>query len=241
MLTVLMVSLLSIISLESCDPGPDEVRQDKIDSHYVFTASNNYLYVISNDKLDTYTLEQGVIKLSTDSLGAYGGEAVFSQNNTLVIGSSGSSIYDISHPGQLNFVSGYSDLLPCDEFVIKDHYVFASLRIRDDCHPAGTDALRIIDISSTTSLMNSISIDTPYGLSIDGDVLFLCGGLNGLSVFDVHDPLNVILIKHYNEIKGEYSNAAAGLLLVTNDSFIEQYDYSDINNLKLLSKIPVQR
>mgnify|MGYP005848750663 CR=1 FL=1 len=79
----------------------------------------------------------------------------------------------------------------------------------------------------------------PHGLGIDNRKLFVSEGEFGLKIMDAADPLNIKLIDHIKDIKTFDVIPFNGVLMVTGESGINQYDYSDIHNLKHLSTIPV--
>jgi hypothetical protein len=79
----------------------------------------------------------------------------------------------------------------------------------------------------------------PLGLGIDGSVLFICEGDFGLKVYDATDP-KAITSNKLSEIKGISPTDVIplnNLLIVTAKDGVYQYDYSDPNNLVLLSKV----
>lgn len=84
-------------------------------------------------------------------------------------------------------------------------------------------------------------MDNPHGLSIAGNTLFLCEGDYGLKVFDVEDHMDIDELEHYKDFSTYDVIALPNkvLLVIGSDGFY-QYDYSDVNNLKQLSKITVQ-
>ncbi len=79
----------------------------------------------------------------------------------------------------------------------------------------------------------------PYGLGIDNGKLFVSEGEFGLKIMDATDPLNIKLIDHIKDIKTFDVIPFNGVLMVTGESGINQYDYSNIHNLKHLSTISV--
>ncbi|NBC03329.1 MAG: hypothetical protein GVY20_06455 [Bacteroidetes bacterium] len=79
----------------------------------------------------------------------------------------------------------------------------------------------------------------PHGLGIDDGYLFVSEGEFGLKIMDATDPLNIKLLDHIKDIKTFDVIPHNGVLMVTGESGIIQYDYSDIQNLKKLSTIPV--
>ena len=73
----------------------------------------------------------------------------------------------------------------------------------------------------------------PYGLGIDGKTLFVCD--NGLSVYNVENPLNIQLTAHFN-ITAYDVIPQNGLLMVIGKDGLYQYSYTN-NEIKELSKL----
>jgi hypothetical protein len=82
---------------------------------------------------------------------------------------------------------------------------------------------------------------SPHGLGKDGDLLFICDGGAGLKVFDASDPKTIgsKLIYTYPDINAYDVIPIGGILVMIGDDGLYQYNYSDIKNIRLLSKIEV--
>lgn len=80
-------------------------------------------------------------------------------------------------------------------------------------------------------------MSNPHGLSKDANTLFICDGAAGLKIYNAADPKNLSLLKTIGGIETydviAYNNRA---LVVAKDG-LYQYDYSNLNAIKLLSKI----
>jgi hypothetical protein len=96
-----------------------------------------------------------------------------------------------------------------------------------------------VDISDPLRpfLKVSYGMQSPYGLGIDGNMLFVCD--DGLKIFDASDPLQIGArqLNYFSGINGfdviPYNNI---LILIGSDG-LYQYDYSDIQNIKLISTL----
>ena len=84
-------------------------------------------------------------------------------------------------------------------------------------------------------------MQNPHGLGLDDQTLFITEGELGLKVFDVTDPntIDANLIKQFQNINGFDVIPNDGLLMMIGDDGLYQYDYRDIENIELLSVIPV--
>jgi hypothetical protein len=100
----------------------------------------------------------------------------------------------------------------------------------------------VLNISNIQSpqLIKTYQLTSPRGLSKDGNILFICDGNDGLKVFNATDPNNItqfkqFVLKEANDVIA-YNNIA---LVVAKDG-LYQYDYSNVLDIKLISKITVQ-
>jgi hypothetical protein len=130
--------------------------------------------------------------------------------------------------------------LSCDPVELSANYLFTSIHITGSCHLSGQDALEVMDINNpSASLPNFVPTNSPGALVRDGNILFVCGGDNGLTVFDITDPTNIAEIQTYGNIKATDIIADSKLMVVKTPTGIDQYDYTDVNNIQLLSHIPI--
>ena len=90
--------------------------------------------------------------------------------------------------------------------------------------------------------LKAYPMEGPYGLGIDGSTLFICDGDAGLKVFDVTDPLAITdhQLAIFPDIFGYDVIPVKDVLLMIGDDGLYQYDYSDVTDIKLLSKIEVR-
>ena len=87
------------------------------------------------------------------------------------------------------------------------------------------------------------NLNSPSGLGIDNNVLFICDGDEGLRIFDVTDPYDVL----QNELTS-FSDVIAydviplnDVLMTITDEGLLQYDYSDKNTISLISTINIDK
>jgi hypothetical protein len=128
----------------------------------------------------------------------------------------------------------------CDPVIADDDYAYVTLRTGSSCF-GNANQLEILQLNSFTNptLVKSYSFTNPHGLSKDGNVLFICDGIDGLKIYDAADVSNLKLLKQFSGLETydviAYNHIA---LLVAKDG-LYQYDYSDVNNIHLISKIPI--
>jgi len=126
--------------------------------------------------------------------------------------------------------------------VVKDNLAYVTLRAGNRCGN-WQNVMEVIDLKVITSpvLMKSYSMVEPYGLGIDNKTLFVCDGKAGLKIYDASDPLRIDLniLKQYPNLKALDIIPFGNVLIMIAEDGIYQYNYSDLLNIKQLSKIPV--
>lgn len=243
----LLLSFLILFSV-SCENGGDSnlmtAPTGKGGSMARFALSKNYLYVVDNTSIQVYSLDaNGATQFVNKVSVGFGVETIFAQNDDLFLGANDAMyIYSIADPATPQFVSRYQHLMACDPVVVNENLAYVTLRIRDNCRLAGEDALEIIDVSNKLQprLIKTYSVQTPYGLGIDGSTLFVCEGNNGLKIFNAQDPNQLTLLKHYKDIHAYDVIPNSGILILTGNDGIFQYDYSDPSEVTLLSHLSVE-
>ncbi len=168
-------------------------------------------------------------------------ETLYIHGNYLLIGAqTGVRMYDLSNPDHPAFLSSFSHAWQCDPIVAEGDTAYVTLRGGAGCNGFANqlDILDIADISAP-NLIKSYALENPYGLGVDNNILFIADGYAGLKVFDVTDPLSMMKIKQFPDTDARdvilYQNRA----LITGFDGIFQYDYSQLDNIFLISSIPV--
>ena len=173
----------------------------------------------------------------------FGVETIFPYRTNLFIGTqTGMYIYDISQANSPQRVSVYSHILSCDPVVAQGNYAYVTLRSGSTCRNTAANTLDVIDISNLASpkLLKSYPMKNPRGLGADGNWLFVGEGDYGLKIMDISNPLDVRQVQYFDSTKTYDVIPTQKRLIVTGPNGIYQYSYADINQLRLLSKLPVQ-
>ena len=147
-------------------------------------------------------------------------------------------IFDVTNEYNPTKIGTFTHLKSCDPVIADDDHAYVTLRSGVACSN-GSNQLDVLDISLLTSptLVKSYPLTNPRGLSKDGNTLFICDGAEGIKVYDATDVKNVKLI---TQVKGFESNdviAYNGVAIVVAKEGLRQYDYSNLNHLRLLSTI----
>jgi hypothetical protein len=208
-----------------------------------FAITGDFLYAVDDMDLITFNVSgSGATKTDQQYVG-WLIETIFPYQNNLFIGSVNSMyIYDLSNPSMPNQLSIFWHATACDPVVVEGDYAYVTLRDGENCpNIAGTNQLEVIDVSDLSNPKNVgiYQMIKPHGLGIDNGNLFVSEGEYGLKVLDATNPLNIKQIRHITDIKTFDVIPLDGVLMVTGESGIIQYDYSDIHDLKHLSTIHV--
>lgn len=206
-----------------------------------FAITGDYLYAVDDQNLLTFDIAQEEpVKISGKSVG-WAIETIFPYKNSLFVGSETAMyIYDISNPNAPQQLSAYWHATACDPIVVEGDFAFVTLRDGERC-PWGINRLEVIDVKDLTNpqKISFREMINPHGLGIDDGYLFVSEGEHGLKVMDATDPYDVKELRHIKEIETYDVIPFNNVLMITGESGIVQYDYSDINDLKYLSTIPV--
>ncbi len=211
-----------------------------------FAIVNDQLYVVNNYTLQLFdiTAPTKPVKGKTANLG-WNVETIFPYRNSLFIGTTtGLYIFDVTKPAEPKQLSAFSHARACDPVVVHENYAYVTLRGTSTCGVPGTqDVLDVVDISnlSTPRLAKSYPLETPYGLGIDYPTLFVCQGNKGLRVFDASNPLDLKARQTFADVNAFDVIPMSKTLLTIGKDGLYQYDYSNPDNLRLLSKISVQQ
>jgi len=209
-----------------------------------FAVYLDYLYAVDSYSLNIFDITESSTPEFENAVDiSWDVETLFPFKDKLFIGAqSGMYIFDVSVPALPEYVSNFLHVTACDPVVANDEFAFVTLRSGNPCQ-GFTNELDVIDIRNiTTPILRKIyPMENPYGLGLDENILFLCEGDFGLKVFDISDVDNITsnLIAHFEDIRAFDVIPWQKVLLAIGADGLYQYDYSDIQNIKLLSFIPV--
>jgi len=195
-----------------------------------FAIGNNTLYTVDNTTIKAYditnpanpTSEMTVVLDQNPML-----ETIFYYENKLFIGSrSAMYTYDVTNPISPVHLSTYNHILSCDPVAVQGNTAYVTLRSGNNCGRTQS-FLDVIDISNPSNprLVKSISMQTPYGLGVQGNTLFVCEGDNGFNVYDVSNAQDPVLVKTITGMFGYDVIPLTNLLLLTGTNGLFQYTY----------------
>ena len=210
-----------------------------------FALYDKYLYTINQSDMqlfDIKTLEKPVRGAKINM--GWGIETIFPYKDKLFIGSTtGMHIYDNANPAQPVKLSTFSHVTSCDPVVVEGNTAYVTLRSGNNCN-RGVNVLDILDVTDLRApkLVKSYPMQNPHGLGVDFPNLFICEGANGLKSLDVTNTMDVKQLQQINNMNAYDVIPLAGkhLLMVGKDG-LYQFDYSNPNQLRQISVIPVKR
>ncbi|MGW8314703.1 MAG: LVIVD repeat-containing protein [Bacteroidales bacterium] len=210
-----------------------------------FITYDDYLYTLeSTYKLKSIDLSDPAHPVLKNEQYLWGNiETIFISGAYMYVGSSnGMHILSLEEPSVPILLSTYQHITSCDPVVVDGNIAYVTLRAGNICG-GNQNLLEVIDISNRNDpeRMVSYAMTEPYGLGIDGQTLFICEGEHGLVVFDATDPYAITShqIAQFGNIHAlDVIPLSSFLFMIGEDGFYI-YDYSDLNNISLLSHIPV--
>lgn len=207
-----------------------------------FGLYNGYLYTVINNYMSIFSLDSESPKRMIDN--KYVGwnvETIFSYKDNLFMGTpTGMLIYSVKDPLNPQFMSAIQHVFGCDPVVVEDELAYVTIRSGNTCGQ-GENKLFVIDVKDVQNPKQIASYDmtNPKGLGIDKGILFICD--EGLKIFNANKPteINKHQLAHYKGMDGFDVIPFNNTLMMIADDGLYQYDYSDINNIQLLSKLAI--
>ncbi len=209
-----------------------------------FGIAENTLYAVDNSTLHIFSISDPAQPVFNKDFNAgWGIETLFILDENMFLGSNnGMRIFDISSPNSPMFISDFWHATGCDPVVVQDDMAYITLRGGNACNNQ-VNQLIVVSVRHIAEPveLKAYPMEGPYGLGIDGKLLFVCDGDAGLKVYDVSFPL---FIDHHQlavfpDIFGYDVIPINDVLLLIGKDGLYQYDYSDVRDIKLLSKIEV--
>lgn len=212
-----------------------------------FGIRENTLYAVDNSTLHIFSIINPATPTSRKDFAAgWGIETLFILGDKMFLGTqTGMRIYDISVPNSPMYLADFWHVTGCDPVVVQDNLAYITIRGGTTCRNTAVNQLVVVSVAQITKPVElaTYPMEEPYGLGIDGSTLFICDGDAGLKVYDVSDPLRISqnLIARFTDIRGYDVIPFDGVLMLIGDDGLYQYDYSNIKQIRLLSKIGVKK
>jgi len=207
-----------------------------------FTIVNDNLYVLQDHDLISYSITATNITETGKSTISQNAETIFPFEHYLFIGTTtGMLIYDIDNSNNPSFVSKIEHIYSCDPVAVIGDRAYVTLSTGTNCW--GTNSLEVIDISDVYNpkTIKTYGLTHPQGLGVAGSYLFLCDDEAGFKIFDKNDDYQIVnnFVAGMPNVKGKDVIPFQNKLIIMATDGVYQYDYSDITNISLLSKIEI--
>ena len=210
-----------------------------------FGLYDNYLYTVNDYTLYTFKIDdlENPAKMDEQQAG-WGIETMFIYDAHLFLGTmTGMIIYSLEVPSRPSYLNQYVHIRSCDPVVIQDDLAYVTLRDGNDCGRT-VNRLDVIKMSADYSSLTPLAsypMYNPHGLGIDDELLFICDGADGLKVFNAADPLTIGTneLARFSDIHAVDVIPVGNYLFAIGAGGFYLYDYSDVQNIQLLSQISV--
>lgn len=204
------------------------------------TTLNDYAYVVGNYEIFVFS-DQGSDMTLVNRVYTQSGdvETIYPYDNYLYLGTQSSmELYSTSNPESPSEVSTYWHPTSCDPVLPTGDVAYLTLRSADNSGCSGDEnTLTVIDMTDVfdPQPLNVIALDSPYGMGVDADYLWVGQGTNGLSVFDNTDANNPQFIKTFTNVQGYDvipNPYVTDAIYVTGDNGMEMFSV-DYNTMTL--------
>ncbi len=210
-----------------------------------FGLYEDYLYTIDQYKLYMFDVSSDAVpkSIGEQSVG-WDVETMFMYDDHMFLGTqSGMIIYSLEVPTVPSYIGTFWHVTGCDPVVVADGFAYVTLRGGTVCG-SNVNRLDVLELTSdytNPQLLASYPLHGPYGLGIDGDILFVCDGDAGLKVYDAEDKLNIDdhMISSFPGINAYDVIPINNFLFMIGEDGFYLYDYSDLQNINQLGFIPV--
>ena len=206
------------------------------------TKVDDLIFII--DKSNIYTLEdRGNLARATSSQSiGWALETIYPADGHLFLGSNnGMQIYKIQDDNRVTLRGEFFHATGCDPVLPTDENVaYVTLRSGLEC-PGDENNISVVNIAilNIPSLIQEIEMESPYGMTLHEDKLYVGEGINGFKIFDASERDNLKLIESNRSIE-TYDIMAhpsdENILLFANPNGISQYSV-DGQDYNLLSSI----
>ena len=209
-----------------------------------FSIVSDYLYTVSDADLKVFSISNASDPQYIKQINmGWGIETIYPFKDKLFIGSRiNMFIYGLTNPASPNLISTFQHTRACDPVIADDNNAFITVRTGNNC--MGTaNRLHILNITNLSSpvLVKTYELVNPHGLSKDGNTLFICDGKDGVKIYNASNVSDIQLIKHIKNLETFDVIAFNKVALVVAKDGLYQFDYTDLGNIKLLSKITVEK
>lgn len=209
-----------------------------------FGLYKDYLYVVLNNQMSIFNLTGDEPEKAVESFNIGSNvETIFSYKDCMFMGTpTGMMIYSVADPLKPEYQSFMSHVYGCDPVVVENDIAYVTVHAGNNCGQNFNELiiLNVSDVKRPQPIV-AYTMTKPKGLGIDNGTLFLCD--DGLKIYNAEDPQTLMAnrLAHYSGMDGYDVIPHDNILMMIADDGIYQYDYSDLKEIKMLSKLPVKK
>ncbi len=180
-----------------------------------FITVGNYLYMVDNSSLKTYSIAAPATPVFKASANVgFAIETIFPYQDKLFIGSSSAMyIYSISNPENPTFVSQVAYFVRGrDPIVAVDSVAYST--VRNVNFPGGV--LNVFNIKNISQPINvrSVNLQNPYGLGLKDSALYVCEAQTGIRIFNIKNTYQPVERRLFTNSETYYDVIVQGNMLV---------------------------
>ena len=209
-----------------------------------FALYKDYLYSVINNQMSIIDLSSAEPKKAAENIYiGYNVETIFSYKDNMFMGTpTGMLIYSVANPLEPKYVRAIWHVFGCDPVVVENDIAYITIHSGNFCGQTNNDLI-IYDVSDVTDPRHIVTyaMTKPKGLGIDNGTLFVCD--DGLKIFNASNPQTLMAnrLAHYSGMEGYDVIPFNNVLMMIAEDGLYQYDYSDLNKINQLSKLPIIR
>lgn len=209
-----------------------------------FSLYKDYLYVVLNDYMSIFNLAGDKPEKVVENMYIGGSvETIFSYKDCMFMGTpTGMIIYSVANPLKPEYQSMMWHVYGCDPVVVENDIAYVTVHSGNNCGQNFNELiiLNVKDVKNPQPIV-SYTMTKPKGLGIDNGTLFLCD--DGLKIYNAEDPQTLMAnrLAHYSGMEGYDVIPHDNVLMMIADDGIYQYDYSNLKEIKQLSKLAVKK
>jgi hypothetical protein len=207
-----------------------------------FTIYDDYLYTVLNSQMNIFDLRTDKPEQVAENIYLVNSvETIFSYKDNLFMGTpTGMVIYSVKDPLKPESQSMIWHAFGCDPVVVENDIAYVTVHSGNTCGQNNNDLI-IVDVSDVKSPRHIVTyaMTRPKGLGIDNGTLFLCD--EGLKIYDAANPQTLMAnrLAHYAGMEGYDVIPFKNVLMMIAEDGLYQYDYSDLTEIKQLSKLSI--
>ena len=214
----------------------------KMGSMSRFGLYKDYLYTVINNEMTVFNVanSEPVVAANNIYIG-WDVETIFSYKDNLFFGTPfGMRIYSVADPIRPEYQSSITHVYGCDPVVVENDIAYVTIHSGNLCGQENNE-LFIVDVSDVKYPRQIVSytMTQPKGLGIDNGTLFVCD--EGLKIYNAEDPQTIMSkqLAHHKGMNGLDVIPFDNVLMMIAEDGLYQYDYSDLQNIRQLSKLPI--